>query len=218
MRVFRQKASISVVVLADLSASLGNAARLDWMVSFTHNLGHSVNKSGDRFGFLGCDEKIRGEFFYPIGKRSGIAGLISQRLRNFKPVGRHTDGLLQAKYHLPQKSLVFLLSDFYFKSEFLDKLLASLAGHFIVPVVLAIPQLSFAGKRYAMAQLQDAETTEIKFVINTPAFQDRIAKRELEHMENINSVCRKHGTKPLLIETDFSARDVTSYFFPMRGK
>lgn len=215
VRVFRQKASIPVVVLADISASLGSTSRLQWMSEFVSALGYSVKKTGDRFAFIGCDETIRQDFIYTSGKQNNISEIISQRLKKFTPVGSNSLGLLQANAYMPKKSLVFLVSDFYFQPDLLDKILTKLAGHFVVPVVLAIPQSSSKPKQFAMANLLDAETGKTKFILMTPKFHDRIAQQEKKHHERIASVCRLHGNQPLVIKKSFAARDITNYFFPV---
>lgn len=215
VRVFRQKASIPVVVLADLSASLGNTSRLQWVSEFVSALGYSVNKAGDRFAFIGCDETLRQDFIYPAGKQKNMAEIISQRLLQFTPTGSNSLGLLQASACLTKQSLVFLVSDFYFQVDLLDKVLTTLAGHFVVPIVLAIPQSSIKPKQFAMANLQDSETGKTKFILMTPKYHDKIMLQEKKHHERITSVCRSHGNQPLVIKKSFAARDITNYFFPV---
>jgi len=214
VRVFRQKASIPVVAVTDLSASLGNRMKLEWVTQFTRVLGQSVTKTGDRFGFIGCDENILPDFFHPPAKTQDAASVISQRLKNFIPAGRHSHGLLKASYHLRRSSLVFLVSDFYFDAGLLNKLLASLSRHFVVPVVLAEFQDSFISGRYGVGHLKDAETGQLRFVIWRPALRRRLEQKKQRHIQRLTTIFQQHGVKPLIIKNQFKAGDITDYFFP----
>lgn len=215
VRVSRQKAEIPVVIVADLSASLGTTGKRQWLADFVRDLGFSVNKTGDRFSFIGCDENLRKDFKYLSTRQKKISEIISQRIRNFHPVGKHSEGLMQVNTCLPQKSLVFLVSDYYFHPELLDKILTRLSGHFVVPVVLANPQNSSESKRFSMAKLRDSETGRTRLFLSTARTRDRIRQREIQHLEKVASVCRVHGYQPLLIKSAFRARDITNYFFPL---
>lgn len=214
VRVFRQNASIPVVAVADLSASLGNRNKLEWMAKFTQALGHSVAKTGDRFGFIGCDENIIPDLFHPPAKTNGAALAISQRLKKYVPSGRNSQALLQVNTHLSRSSLVFLLSDFYFDKGMLEKVLAGLSRHFVVPVVLSDFQDSTILKRYGIGHLKDAETGQLRFVIWRPALKRQLEQRKQEHIQRVTATCLRHGMKPLVIENKFSAENLTEYFYP----
>src|SRR5574341_1204843 len=56
VRQFRQRATVPVWLVADLSASMGFQGRrrkLDVLADFTASLGYSAWRTGDPFGFLG---------------------------------------------------------------------------------------------------------------------------------------------------------------------
>lgn len=214
VRVYRQNASIPVVAVADLSASLGDGAKLEWIAKFTRALGYSVAKTGDRFGFIGCDENILPDFFHPPIKTNGAAFAVSRRLKKYIPSGQNSQALLQVNAHLPRSSLIFLLSDFYFNHDLLDKVLASLARHYVVPVVLSEFQDLFITRRYGIGYLKDAETGQLRFVIWRPALRRQLELRKKRHLQQVMATCLQHGVKPLIINKQFSAGQLTEYFFP----
>ena len=70
VRTARQRTSVPVYLIADLSASMGfrgRVSKLDLLADFTAALARSVYLSGDAFAFLGCDEKLREDFLLPPG-------------------------------------------------------------------------------------------------------------------------------------------------------
>ncbi len=217
VRVYRQKASIPVIALVDLSASMGNPAKLDWVTQFSSVLGRSVKKTGDRFGFFGCSESIIPEFFYPPGKAWHADAVISQRLQHFLPTGRNSQGLLEANFYMPRSSLVFLVYDFYFEKDLLDRVLTSLSRHFIVPVVLDNTGGSDVQQHYGWGYLRDAETGQLRFVVWRPALQRKIEQQKKDHLRWLTKVLLRYGIKPLVIKNRFRTEDLTAYFYPATG-
>ena len=118
VRRYRQRASIRLHVLADLSASIGFRGRGDRIETLAHlvsALGYSAGRAGDAFAFIGCDEGVRDEFVLPPTRVTGAWIEIAARLEAFTPNGKGSEGLIEA---LPmiggQRSMVFLASDFHF--------------------------------------------------------------------------------------------------------
>ena len=81
---------------------------------------------------------MRNEFVLPPTRVTGAWADLAARLEAYTPRGTGSEGLLEA---LPmignQRSPVFPASDFHFPLALLDALLAGLARHQVVPVVLA---------------------------------------------------------------------------------
>ena len=80
VRVHSQRKAIPVTLVADLSASMGFEGarrRLDVVADFVESLAQSAWRTGDSFGFLGCDETVR-EDLQLAQTRAGGAGDLRQ--------------------------------------------------------------------------------------------------------------------------------------------
>ena len=68
VKVYQQKTAIPVYAVVDLSASMGRQngnRKLNIVADFVASLGYSAYRTGDAFGFIGCDTRVRSEFFQP---------------------------------------------------------------------------------------------------------------------------------------------------------
>lgn len=216
VRRFRQRSGISVYVLADLSASMGfsgNTRKLDVLADLTHALAYSTHRAGDRFGFFGCDETLRADWFMPASQQAGAGIALAQRLRELAPSGAHAGGLLEATLHLArQRSLVFLVSDFHFPLEALDALLARLTQHQVVPTVLWDRAEFERAPRWGLARLRDSESARTRFVFLTPRFATDLARIYAHRRAELTQCFMRHRTPPLFLLDGFNADDVTGYF------
>ena len=216
VRRYRQRASVRVYVVADLSASLGfrgRGDRIETLADFTAALGYSAGRAGDAFAFIGCDERVREEFVLPPTRVSGAFLDIAARLRAFTPSGRGSAGLLEA---LPmiggQRSLVFLISDFHFPFALLETLLAGLARHRLVPVVLADSSESDPAPAFGLARVSDPETGEERTLLMRPALRRRLRAQAEQHREALSNCFLAHGTEPLRLTDRFEIDRVNDWF------
>ena len=178
VRRYRQRASIRVCVLADLSASLGvrgRGSRIDTLAGLVSALGYSAGRAGDAFAFIGCDEHVRDELVLPPTRVTGAWIELAARLKALAPRGRGSEGLLEA---LPmigsRRSLVFLASDFHFPIALLHALFDGLARHRVVPVVLADSGEIEPAPGFGLVRVSDAETGEERTLWMRPALRRRL--------------------------------------------
>ena len=216
VRRYRQRTSIRVCVLADLSASLGfrsRGSRLGTLAGLVSALGYSAGRAGDAFAFIGCDEYVRDEFVLPPTRVTGAWIELATRLEALTPRGRGSDGLLDA---LPmigsRRSLVFLASDFHFPIELLDSLLDGLARHRVVPVVLADSGEAEPVPGFGLVRVSDVETGEERTLWMRPALRRRL-RAGIERRRTALSRCfAAHGVDPLELADRFDADRVNDYF------
>ena len=218
VRRYRQRASVRICMLADLSASLGfrgRGDRLEALADLTTALGYSAGRAGDAFAFIGCDERVREEFVLPPTRVSGAFLDIAARLRAFTPGGRSSEGLLEA---LPmiggRRSLVFLVSDFHFPLGLLEPLLAGLARHRIVPVMLADSSESEPAPEFGLTRVADPETGEERTLLMRPALRRRLRELTERRREALARCFLAHGTEPLRLDDLFDADRVNAWFCP----
>jgi uncharacterized protein (DUF58 family) len=217
VRVYRQTSAIPVWVVADLSASMaytGACAKSAVIADLVAGLGYSAWRTGDRFGFVGCDERVLDDLLLPATMNRAAAAELAARLRDFVPGGSSAAGLAAAAEVLgARRSLVFLVSDFHLPLELLDRVLLTLAFHDVVPVVLWDRREYAELPRFGLARVHDAESGASRLLFMRPSLRHRIAAAYAARRERLAAVFRRHGRLPLYLERGFEADEVTHYFF-----
>ena len=216
VRVYSQRLSIPVVVVADLSASMGFDGahrKLDVLADLTDSLAWSAWRTGDSFGFIGCDTTVRPEWLQLPTRSRAVGGPLAERLRRLQPGGASATALAEAHRHLGrQRGLVFLVSDYHLPLPEIDRCLSRLAHHSLVPVVLWDPLEFSLGERQGLAQLRDPETGQRRLVWWRPALRARWQAAHEARRDALLQLFRRKRLKPLFIEQGFHADDVTRYF------
>lgn len=219
VRVYSQRKAIAVSVVADLSASMGFAAgtqrRLDVLADFVESLAWSAWRTGDSFGFVGCDEAVNPALLLRGTRARGAGKALAQGLRGLHPQGRSAAALQEAHRYLGrQRSLVFLVSDFHLPLDLIEQVAASLARHELVPVVLWESR-EFGGpgaRGQGIAHVVDPETGKRRLLWWRPALRDGWLAAWQQRREALLQLFARQRCKPLFIEGAFDADAVTRYF------
>ena len=216
VRVHSQRMAIPVVVVADLSASMGfEGARrkVDVLADFVESLGWSAWRTGDRFGFVGCDERVDPALLVPPTRARGAGSALAATLRGLVLEGRSALGLRDAHRHLPrQRALVFLVSDFHLPLSDIADVLAGLAAHEVVPVVLwQAEEFGIAAER-GLAEVIDPESGARRWVWWRPALRARWEAAREARRAALTTLFRARRLAPLVIEGAFDADAVTRHF------
>lgn len=216
VRVYSQRKSVPVTVVADVSASMGFSGRstkLEVMADLVESLAWSAWRTGDSFGFVGCDSAVRADLRQPQGRARGAGGEVARRLRALQPDGRDARGLLDAPRHLSrQRALLFLVSDFHLPLPLIAEVLDGLSLHEVVPTVLWDPlefQLSAAR---GLAQVIDPESGRQRLVWWRPTLRARWEAAQRARRETLLDLFRARRLKPLFIEGGYDAEAVTRHF------
>ena len=216
VRRFRQRSQISVWVLADLSASMGyhgKASKPERLARFAAATAWSTFRHGDRFGFVGADTRVREELFVPLRLQKGGAPGLYDTLRNFTYQGADSDGLLAAVERLGrQRALIFLVSDFHFSLESLDRLLTALSRHDVVPIVLWDSAEYAALPAWGLALLEDPETGEQRRLFMRPQLKQKFLEHYAQRRDALSQCFRQRGRSPFFMADDFNADALTRYF------
>ena len=217
VRLASERKAIPVYAVADLSASMGYVGerrRMDDLADFTEALAWSAWRTGDAFGFVGCDEAVRRDWFMPLVRTRGAGVNLGRRLRAHRPAGQHAAGLLDAHRMLRrQRSLVFLLSDFHLPIEQLDRVLDSLSQHEIVPVLFwDRAEFEPPPARTGLASLTDSETGRQRLLWLRPALRERWIDRIEARQSALEALFRRHRLRPLKLLDGFRADAVTAHF------
>lgn len=216
VRVYSQRKAIPVVMVTDLSASMGfvgTRRKLDVVADFVDSLAWSAWRTGDSFGFIGCDTAVREDVLLSQTRSRGAGAVLAQTLRALRLDGHSAAALLTAHRHLSrQRSLVFLVSDFHLPLPDIEAVLASMAHHDLVPVVLwDALEFTLTAQR-GLAHVIDPESGRRQLVWWRPALRTQWHAAHRQRREALLHVFRAQRLKPLFIEGAFSADAVTRHF------
>jgi len=216
VRVFDQRSAVTVIVVADVSASMayaGNRRRLDVLADFTAACARSAWRTGDRFGFVACDQRVRSELYQPPIRMAGTGARLGTALRNLETFPGAPTALCDIMAWVPNRpALIFLVSDFFLPPELLRRALAPLSRHTIVPVVLEDPSEWDPGLRFGLVSLRDPESGDTQTVFWRPALRRRLQRTFETRRTQVAKLFRDLGLRPLWIRGEFDADHVTRYF------
>ncbi len=216
VRVHSQRMAVPVAMVADLSASMGFAGarrKLDVVADFVDSLAWSAWRTGDSFGFVGCDSAVRAELLLPPTRARGAGSALAAALRAMQLEGRSARALLDAHRYLGrQRALVFLVSDFHLPLPEIEAVLASMAHHELVPV-LVWDAIEFGlTARHGLAQVVDPESGRRRLVWWRPALRARWLAARQQRLDALLRLFRAQRLRPLVIEAGFDADAVTRHF------
>lgn len=220
VRVHRQRASIPVVLLADLSASMGAltgasgaSSKLQVLADFTASLAYSAHRTGDAFGFIGCDEAMRDDYRLPLTRVQGAGIALAEKLRSLQTSGRNAEALLDAAGALTdRRSLVFLASDFHFPLALLDRVLHALARHEIVPVVIWDKAELQPVTRFGLASIRDSETGGRRTLLLRKKLRERINESYAARRAALSAAFIRHAVRPVYFSGAFDEDKMTAHF------
>jgi len=216
VREHHQRSSLGVLLLADVSASMGFAGRGDkpaLLGAFAQALRHSVARTGDAYGQLAFDAAPVEPLRLPPTRSRQAATVAATALAGHAFTGPGAAGLCAAAGQVPRPpALVFLLSDFHFPVPLLDQALALLARHDVVPVWPRDPAESEALPAHGLVEVRDAETGRGRMLWMRPALKQRWLDRVRAHRREVEDCMARHHRVPLVLAERFDAERVTGYF------
>jgi uncharacterized protein (DUF58 family) len=221
VRLYQQRASIPVWLIADLSGSMSapvGGGKMQRLAQFAASLAYSVHRTGDAFAFMGCDDTVVSDLLLPPTHARGAGSEIAAKLAQYAPVDSGARGLLSAAAYLGRRrSLVFLASDFHVAQPLLEAVLESLTPHDVVPVVLwdelrsdgefqTLPRLGLVG-------LQDAESGRRRTVLLRPKLHAQWRHRFAERRTTLQQCFARFGLRPFHVGRHFRPQAMTAYFY-----
>lgn len=217
VRDFHLNTALKLVVLMDLSASMGYVGqvhRMDVARDIAAHLALAAWKSGDAFGLFGANETPRRDALLPPRVNRGAWLWVHKHFSQVQPSGSSAAGMHALVSQLPKRrALVCVISDFRWPEGQLEKLLKSLAHHDVVPIVLQDPAEVEALPERGVAILRDMENGHNRFVWMRPGLARAVADARARHLEGIQRVCRATGRKPFLVKGEFDPLALTCHFW-----
>ena len=191
VRIFEEQKAIQVIVVCDLTASMGFRGKINKMqetAKFVSALDYSVYRSGDHFGFIGYGEEILNDFVFPPIFSKNIGFEIGEILWKLEPRGKNSGGLLTALDYLPNNpSLIFLISDFHGNSDAMEKFLQNSTQHEIIAFILDDEQ-EYKFKKWGPVKILDPETNKESFLFMYPGLARKIKAKFHEKKEGVKNI------------------------------
>lgn len=220
-----QRDAINVWVVADVSSSMNFTAEqtaahensMALLRDFSACAAHSAFRSGDAFGLVAADDRLREDLQITLTRRAGSSAMVQQVFNQSheKPQARTGARALALTAQLinARRSLVFLVSDFLLSLELLEHTLSALAHHHVVPVVLTSESALLRLPSYGWLTLNDAETGQQRTLLMRPALKKQMLEAALAHEAALMKLFTRHGLRPLKLAAPFDADAVTNYFY-----
>jgi len=216
VRELEQNSALKVIVLADVSASMGYVGRydkLDQLRRIAVSLARSAFRNGDAFGFYAASDRPHDALALPPRVDRGAGDWISRRLARFTPSGDNARGLLQTIPRMPhRRALVFLVSDFHWPEQDVAAVVRALAHHAVVPVVLRDPAEVDAIHRRGIAVLRDLETGAQRFVWLRRGLIEKLRRERDRRDDALRRLCRIAGCTPFFVRERFDPALLSRYF------
>ncbi|MCF7999381.1 MAG: MxaS protein [Methylovulum sp.] len=210
VRVYQQHSLIDVLLLADLSTSMGQNKAL--LLDCLESIAESAFSYGDRFSFIGCGSETSARYQLSHCQQRGALRAFSQQLQTarFTPQNPHWQSALP---HLPSRpSLVFLLSDFHFDLSILSPIMPQLRQHDVIPLVIWQTGDYEQLPEWGLVSFQDSESRATRTLFMRPALRRTIVQRFQQRRQQLQSFFRRYGCEPMFLQDRFQAAQLQAYF------
>ena len=216
VRVHRQRVSVPVYVVADVSASMSFGfpkSKLQVVADFATALGHSTFRVGDALGMLAFDAHERPDLFVPALLSRGVGEVMSSILASCQGTAGGSAGLEETALHLAGRhGLIFIASDFHWPLDRLGDVLDLLAHSFIVPLVVWDPAEMQPPKHDGLMPLRDVETGRRSTVWLRPGMRARWHEAVERRRSELNGLFTARGIRPFYISGEFDGEALSNYF------
>ncbi len=189
VRQMENTGSITLVLAADLSASMAAAPGGAQLPALAAAAGRSAHRAGDAFGFIGFDDSIRPELKLPPTRARGAGVEMAARLADARP-GHGAAAIAELARHLPaRRCLLLLVSDFLLPLDLLADALARLARHDVAPIVT---RSDTALPRAGLLRLRDAESGRTRLLLLRPSLHRAWQRARAERRAALDALFARH--------------------------
>ncbi|WP_018986324.1 DUF58 domain-containing protein [Methylophilus methylotrophus] len=223
VRTYLERAAIRVFAIVDLSSSMffdGESNMRQQVTEFVSSLAWSATRQGDAFGMCAAaDNPIPAWQVMPTFQ-PGTAHMIAQQMTRYWQAagasggeGKGATAMPEAMEAIgPQRALVFLLSDFYWADDLLQKILQAGQGHDVIPVVLRDRSATEGLPAFGWARLRDMETGEERSWMLRRRLHQQIVANAQQQKQALNAQLLKAGTRaPLWLSPGWQAEDISRH-------
>lgn len=216
VRDFNLNTAFKVIVLLDVSASMGYIGTVDRFKvaeDIIVKLAIAAYRSGDAFGLYAANTHLLKSATIPAKINKSAWLWAQQKLANIKPAGASAAGLLSVAPLLPRRrSLIFVISDFRWAETQYKQLLKALNHHDVVPIMLQDPTEITEMPERGIATIEDIETGQTQFLWMRPALKAKIEQAHYQQLSSIKTTSYRYGVEPFLVNGAFNPTALNQYF------
>ncbi|PPD10859.1 hypothetical protein [Methylophilus sp.] len=223
VRTYLERAAIRVFAIVDLSSSMffdGESNMRQQVTEFVSSLAWSATRQGDAFGMRAAADTFIPAWQVMPTFQPGTAHMIAQQMTRYWQAagasggeGKGATAMPEAMEAIgPQRALVFLLSDFYWADDLLQKTLQAGQGHDVIPVVLRDRSATEGLPAFGWARLRDMETGEERSWMLRRRLHQQIVANAQQQKQALNAQLLKAGTRaPLWLSPGWRAEDISRH-------
>lgn len=203
VRRFEQSSILDVVLLADMSGSMGfkgNSTKLSVLAELSEVLARSARRIGDRFGMIACDDRIIDELSVRMTRSRGGEPEMIERILRYTPRQARATGLIEAARSLAgRRRLVLIVSDFRLPEAELVALFDILSPHDVIPVVLKDSAETDDLPSWGFIELNDLESGRTRMVFMRPSLKDRLKREEQARADMLRRLFSTYAREPVVV-------------------
>lgn len=223
VRTYLERAAIRVFAIVDLSSSMffeGESNMRQQVTEFVSSLAWSATRQGDAFGMRAAADTCIPAWQVMPTFQPGTAHMVAQQMTRYWQAAVAREGKGSGATAMPeaieaigpQRALVFLLSDFYWSDDLLQKTLQAGQGHDVIPVVLRDRSATEGLPAFGWARLRDMETGEERSWMLRRRLHQQIVANAQQQKQALNAQLLKAGTRaPLWLSPGWRAEDVSRH-------
>lgn len=219
VRVHRQRVSLPVHVIVDVSASMSVGqprSKLQVIADFVAALGLSAFRVGDPLGMLAFDRHARDDLFMPALRSRGAGALMAAALERSSGSAGSIDGLEKAAMWLGGRGgLIFIASDFHWPLERLGDVLDRLAPAFVVPMVVWDPAEIHPPSKDGLLTVRDAESGARRTLWMRSSVRARWHEAVMHRRLELDRLFAAHSMRTFHVCGSFDGDALSRYFLEM---
>jgi hypothetical protein len=220
VRSTRQRASINVQVIVDVSASMSfgpNGGKLAMAADFLEALGNSAFRAGDTLSMLAFDSRLRTDLYVAPLRGRGMGEMMARQVLESRGAAGDGSALQDTSVLMSRAGLVFLLSDFHWPLQGLRRALDPLVHSLVVPLVLWSSAELQPPAEDGFAPLRDVESGRRRALWIRPQLRSEWRASVVARREQLAATFQPRGIRPFYVIDRFNSAALSRYFFELAG-
>lgn len=216
VRQFNQESTTPVYVLCDLSSSMqfkGKTRKLDKAIEIATAVANATYQAGDLFSLITYHDMVIEDYTLPLSRDLHQAKAVIEQLNALETLRVGNAAIGEVPNYLAQdKSLVFWISDFHMSIDAIQKAMAAMSGHKVIPVALWDDHEYKSLPKFGFSTLIDPETGLNRTIFFRQELKDKFIAQFAQRREALEALFLKHEAPALFVEGDYQADVFTTYF------
>lgn len=216
VRQFNQESTTPIYVLSDLSSSMqfkGKARKLDKAMEIATAVANAAYQAGDLFSFIGYNDEVLEDYTLPLGRDLHQSKSIIEYLQHYETMRVGTEGISEAPNFLSQdRSLIFWISDFHMPLTVIEKAMAAMSAHQVIPIILWDDQEYKKLPKLGFSTMIDPETGLNRTIFFRKELKEKFVKQFEQRKKDLDVLFLKYESPALFVDGDYNAEVFTHYF------